>query len=580
MAARHIFVIPSVPPSIRHAALLMGTLALSLPSVASAQDRSIRIRSWESVLTVNSDGSLDVTERLSIKFTGKWSRFERTLSRRQTRAGRLPYLDVKAVSASDAEGQRLEVERYGSGRNPGKRGGDLHVRIWINPWAMNEDRDVIIRYHVTNAIRFDELYWSVNDVGYPIDKAHVVVVLPTGVVPTRTVVTTRDSDRKHPIPGFNPAAKVAADAKIETNGNTVGISLPRAFSAFEVMTIAVGWPSGHITGPIKAPERPGISMIQWWPLLIPLMIFVAAFKTWQKQGEPNEGPYVVRYEPPAEMSPAELGTLVDDSMDGADLTATMVDLAARGFLRIEEIAESPPGGLAERTDHIIHVLRKRPEGARLKSHEHLFLAALRNAGGASDMVRNSWLRKTFVWPDEIRDAIYDSLISSGYYFTRPDKIEALWNRAAIFAAIAGIPLAVLAFWYPSALISPALVTTSAVLSALVLYAFAQIMPARTAAGARARENALGLKDFLGRVKDPRNTTTMKSPEKFQRYLPYAIALGVAGNWAKAFDELYGGKPDWYVGGTGQFSASSFSRSISGISSAPKSSRSLRPRARR
>jgi hypothetical protein len=237
-------VIREVPPTIRRACFLIGALALSLSSVASGQDRAIRIRNWDAVLTVNIDGSLDVTERLSIKFTGRWSRIQRDLSLRPTTAGGRPELDIRQVSATDADGQPLRVEAYRGGRYKGGGGsGALHVGIWVTPYPINEDRTVIIRYHVANAIRFDELLWSVNDAGYPIDKAHVVVVLPTGVEPARTVVYTRDSDTKYVFSWLNPGAKVATDARIETNGNTVGISLPRALSAFEIMTIVVGWPS-------------------------------------------------------------------------------------------------------------------------------------------------------------------------------------------------------------------------------------------------------------------------------------------------------------------------------------------------
>ena len=565
--------IREVPPPIRPALLLIGALALSLSNVASGQDRAIRFRDWDVLLTVNTDGSLDVTERLNIKFTGRWSRIQRDLSVHPLTPGR-PDLDIRGVSATDAEGQRLRIEISRGGRH--KTTGDgsgVQVGIWVTPYPMNEDRTVIIRYHVTNAIRFDELQWRVNDTAHPIDKVHVVVVFPPGVEPTGATVYTRESDAKH-LPGFNPAAKVAVDATIETNGNTVGIDLSRALS-FEVMTIAIGLPPGVIIGPIKAPERPGTSMTQWWPLLIPLIIFAVAFTTWQRRGDPGKGSYVVRYEPTDEMSPAELGTLVDDSMDGADLTATMVDLAGRGFLRIEEVVESHPGGLAKHTDHIIHIIRFPREWARLKLHESLFLTALNNAAGRSKTVRNSSLKREFVWPKEIRDAIYDSLVSHGYYLARPDKIKNLWKGAAVFTSVLGIGLALLAIRHPSAMISPVPVTTAAVLSALILFVFAPIMPARTPAGTRTREAALGLKEFLSRVKDPHNTTTMTSPESFQRYLPYAIALGVAGNWAKAFDDLYGGPPQWFVNGTGQFSASSFSRSIGTMSAAVASSGSLK-----
>jgi hypothetical protein len=529
----------------------------------------MRIRNLDVTISVNSDGSLDVTERQRIKFTGRWSRIQRDLSVGPLTPGR-PALDIRRISATDAEGQplRMEISRGGKRQQTGD-GAAVHVGIWVTPYPINEDRTVIIGYHATNAIRFDELQWTVNDTEHPIDGVHVVVVLPPGVEPAGTAVYTRDSDKKH-LPGFNPAAKVAADAKIETNDNTVGIDLSRALS-FEVMSIVIGLPPGFITGAIKAPERPGRSMIHWWPLLMPLIIFVVAFTTWQRRGDPGAGSYVVRYEPTEEMSPAELGTLVDDSMDGADLTATMVDLAARGFLRIEEITDSNPGGLAKHTDHVIHIIRYPREWAGLKSHESLFLTALSNAADHSKTVRNSWLRTKFVWPEGIRDAIYDGLVSSGYYFARPGKMKNWWRGAAIFTALLGIPFTLLAFRNPSVMISPVLVAAAFVLSAFTLFLFPPIISSLTPAGTRTREAALSLKDFLGRVKDPRNTSTMTSPELFQRYLPYAIALGVAGSWAKAFDDLYGGPPKWFVGGTGQFSASSFSRSIGTMSGvAPRS----------
>ena len=74
--------IREVPPTTRQALLLIGALALSLSNVASGQDRAMRIRDWDVVLTVNTDGSLDVSERLNIKFTGRWSRIERDISLR------------------------------------------------------------------------------------------------------------------------------------------------------------------------------------------------------------------------------------------------------------------------------------------------------------------------------------------------------------------------------------------------------------------------------------------------------------------------------------------------------------------
>jgi hypothetical protein len=584
---------------IRKALFLIGALALSLSNVASGQDHSVRIRNLDAALTVNSDGTLYVTERLTIKFTGRVFKIWRDLSvRNKTAEGRSTELDIRGLSVTNESGQWHRIEARA-------RRGAIEVSIWVTPWPVNEDRVVVISYRVTNAIRFfqagsekgllDELYWSVNDRDFPIDNAHVVVALPAGVAPTSAAVYTVYSPLNPFFPDLNAESPpVPADAKIETNGNTVGMSLPGGVPPREVMMVAVDWPAGHVTRPVKAPPGPGISRIQWWPLLIPLLIFLVAFITWHRRGrDPEEGSYAVRYEPVEGMSPAEVGTLVDDSVDAADLTATMVDLAARGFLRIEEIAESRVVGLFKSTDHIIHIIRERPEWAGLKLHESEFLALLSRvarypdewlashaAPGPSSMVRMSSLKYNLnaSMTERIYDAIYGSLISSGYYIARPDKIKQLLTGAGLFSVIIGLSLPQLAFRFQSAMVSPVPVIIAAVLTPLILFVFAPIMPARTAAGARAREAALGFKEFLNRVQDQGNGV-IPSPEMFERYLPYAIALGGAGHWAKAFEELCREPPKWYVGGTGQFSASSFSSSISTMSSGGASSRIPRPHGR-
>jgi uncharacterized membrane protein len=113
-------------------------------------------------------------------------------------------------------------------------------------------------------------------------------------------------------------------------------------------------------------------------------------------------------------------------------------------------------------------------------------------------------------------------------------------------------------------------------STVVLFLFALIMPARTVEGARAREATLGFKEFLERVESERYRKMITSPEMFERFLPYAMAFGVADAWAKAFENIYREPPTWYVGGTGQFSASSFSHDINSMSSAMSSSMSSSP----
>ena len=560
----------------RRALLLLGALVVSLAHNASAQDpnRTIRIRNFDALLTVYPDGSLDVTEQLTIGFTGQWNGIVRDLSlHHNTARGRATKLDVTIGYITDATGQRLHVDEESK-----DNGWTRALRIWI-PGARDADRQIIIRYRVANAIRFfyassregalDELYWNVTGSGWtmPIDSVHARVVLPDGITPTRVAAYTGAS------------GSVASDATIDKRGNTVDLTLTRGLYPHEGMTIGVGWPAGHIRSrPSETQERLA-AVVQWTPLLIPLLVFFLAWRTWQRRGrDPKEGSSVVRYEPIDGATPAELGTLVDNSADMDDITATLVDLAVRGFIRIEEVTESHLFGLSKSTDYVLRILRKRPEWTGLKPHEQRYLEALSSATlfDGYEVKVSELQNKFYTKLPKIRDAIYDNLVASGYYLQRPDKVKAKWIGLSVLTLVVLAGASALALKTPFVMFSPIALIFAAVSSTLIMFSFAQIMPARTVAGARAREATLGFKEFLERVESERYRKMITSPELFERFLPFAMAFGVEDKWAKAFEGIYREPPTWYVGGTGPFNALSLSHSISTMSSAASSSMSSSP----
>jgi uncharacterized membrane protein len=77
--------------------------------------------------------------------------------------------------------------------------------------------------------------------------------------------------------------------------------------------------------------------------------------------------------------------------------------------------------------------------------------------------------------------------------------------------------------------------------------FGWVMPARTFRGARVLEGVLGFEEFLDRVEGERLARVVKTPEMFEKFLPYAMALGVERNWARAFETIYRQAPTWYHG---------------------------------
>jgi hypothetical protein len=150
---------------------------------------------------------------------------------------------------------------------------------------------------------------------------------------------------------------------------------------------------------------------------------------------------------------------------------------------------------------------------------------------------------------------YDRLVESGYYIQRPDK--ALANSIGIAVGVAFVlgSLTILSIGRGrSILFAPGAMIAAAVLSTGILLIFAVIMPARTVEGGRAREASLGFKEFLSRVEEDRYKRLITSPELFEKFLPYAMAFGVADRWANAFKDIYREPPQWYSGGTGPFNA--------------------------
>src|SRR3970040_1294152 len=94
------------------------------------------------------------------------------------------------------------------------------------------------------------------------------------------------------------------------------------------------------------------------------------FGLWYRVGSDSAGlPVTVPYEPPAGLTPAEAGTLMDESVDMRDITATMVDLAVRGYLKIEEREEEAFLGLWKRREYVFHRTELTAGTKALEPHE-------------------------------------------------------------------------------------------------------------------------------------------------------------------------------------------------------------------
>jgi uncharacterized membrane protein YgcG len=541
-------------------ALLLLVHAPQLPA-QSAPGRSLAIERFDADIVVRPDGSVDVTERIAARFTGSWNGIFRTIPVEYRNPQGFNWtLRLDDVRVTDDAGQALEYETS-------REGHFLKYKIRV-PGARDATRVVLLHYRAENGLRFfpehDELYWNVtgDEWDIPIEAAAARITLPPAATGLRAIA-------------FNGAyGATAQDAVVETEGTTVRVTLPQPLGFHEGLTAVVGWNPGVVARPTETDRAIDFAESNW-PLAIPPAVFLIMLALWSRVGrDPRRLPAPVQYEPPAGLTPAEAGTLVDESADMRDVTATMVDLAVRGHLRIEEQEQSALLGLIKRREYLFH--RLEPTDARpLLPHETQVLGGI-FAGGATQ-VRLSELENEFYQHlPGVKERIFRRLVERGLYRSRPDRVKHVWIGAGVLlgAAIALVG----ASWGASQGLQPFPFLLAGLVSGLIVGLFARVMPARTVAGARALERLLGFEEFLNRVEKDRFERVVKTPELFERYLPYAMALGVERKWARAFRDIYREPPRWYVGANvGSFDLDGFSGRLADLSSRASSVMTSSPR---
>jgi len=512
--------------------VLAGLLLLAATGGRAAA-RSLAIERFDAEVVVARDATIEVTETIRARFAGAWNGLYRTIPVVYGTPQGFGYrLFLCPLGVTDGAGRPL---RY-------QASSERHYRkfkIWI-PDAQDAARTVVFRYRVANALRFfadhDELYWNVtgDEWDVPIEAASARIRLPAGVTGLRTLAFTGSYGSR------------AQDADVQTLSDGVNIAMRRPLAFHEGLTAVVGWSKGAVEEPGLL-ARALLFLRANWLFTVPLAVFALMLRLWYTRGrDPRLRPIVPRYQPPDGLSPAETGTLVDNRADMRDITATLVDLAVRGFLVIEERDREGLLGLWSSKDFTLRQQKAQP--GDLKPHERAVLDGI--FSGRGDAVELSDLKNEFYQElPGIRDRIFGALVGRGYYARRPDQVRTTyWVLAAIVGVAAFLAGALAANGGIDILGAPPItIVVAGALSAAVVFAFGWVMPARTAAGAQALEGVLGFEEFLARVESDRIARVEKTPEMFEKFLPFAMALGVEHQWARTFEGICQKPPDWYRG---------------------------------
>ena len=531
-------------------------MACVLPAAA----RSWNISDYSDSILIQEDGTSVVTERITCVFQGEYHGIYRRIPieyRGPNGSNYTLFLDILKVE--DENGNKLESKIS-------NKGDYRQLQIFI-PGAIDAKKQVVITYRLLNAIRYfeeyDEFYWNVtgNEWAVPIDHASAVVTLPSAASGTGI--------RAQAFTGMYGSRE--RDAKVLVEGRQASFDTTSPLPMHGGLTIDISIPKGIVS-------EPGVlTRIGWFlksnPILVlPVFAFAVMFGLWWWKGrDPDPGISVApQYEPPKDMTPAEAGTMIGDTIHPRDITSTIVDLAVRGYIKIEEVSEKH--FLGNTKDYLFHLLKPMDQWQGLAPHERVMLENIFQGG--SDCRLSSLKYRFYKVLPMVKHDIMAALDNKGMYGLDPED-------AAKYSILAVLVIAapfVLLQWTGAAnfFLSPLPAVLAIALALVIVVLFARIMPAKTLLGARTTVGIRGFQEFMSRVDGDR--LRRMTPDTFEKFLPFAMALGVEEHWAKAFSGILQQPPNWYQGSDGgMFNAMLFTHSLRSMSDTASQTFAAAPR---
>ncbi len=506
-------------------------LLLLLPLSVLADERILR---FDSDILVRPDSTIVVTESIRVRAEG--NRIRRGIFRDLPTRYRDKLRNEYEVSIKPLAVLRNDLPEPFHTKD--LRDG---IRVYFGSADRLLDNGIhtyTFRYEATRMLGFfeehDELYWNVTgfEWAFPIDEARASVRLDFDVA---------TSDLRHEAytgpfgsQGRDYTSRVDADGVVHFSANS-------PLSAVNGLTIVVGWPKGHAVEPTDI-QRLGWLLQDNRNLLVAVAGLIALLcyyvPVWLHFGkDPDEGVVVTRYEPPRGFSPASLRYIRQMYYDDKAMTAAVVNLAVKGYLEIREYGD----------DHVLTRVNAGAGAPVLAAGEKELYDAL-FADGDTLKLDNKY-DKRMGKAREVHKKSLQSDYKSKYFRT---------NGHLNIPAIAIVILATIIALNIGAGPSPYVIAT-VVAMFLVMAFFAIIMKRPTLRGRQLLDEMKGFEDYLDVAEKHEmnlRNPPQKTPELFEKYLPFALALGIDQSWAEKFVRVLaktrspdGGdyRPGWYHG---------------------------------
>jgi uncharacterized membrane protein len=533
-------------------AILILNLSLIL-FISPAFAQYFTINKFHSDIMIDEDSSVIVKETIDVEFHQSRHGIYREIPfKYRDEFGKVITTPTRVLSVTDESGKPWKYQM--------KKAGHLaNIRIGDEKRYVKGSQTYVVTYVVENVILFfndhDELYWNVtgNYWKAPIKEASATVSL-----------TTKNKSKNLMAAGYEGSYGSREECSYETYENSGKFFTKRNLNMGEGLTIAFGWDKRLVFPPSSLKKFLwAINPRENWVFLLPIFSLIFMANRWYRKGrDPRVRESVtVMYEPPKfdnkPLTPAEVGTLIDEKFDPRDITSTIVGLAVKGYIKIEETKKE--GMIFDKTDYV--PIKVKESDTHLSPFEDELMRRLFSFSPPRLLV-STLKNKFYTNLPALKKALYGELIRKKYFLSSPEKVR----NSYIVSGIIILVFAVIAF----ALLVPGSGVKSfiaGILTGTPVLAFARFMPVKTRAGASAYMDILGFQEFMNRAEKDR-LERMGDKDLFSKFLPYAIALDVADNWANAFEGIYQEPPDWFVSPVGfrTFSPYAFTHSLNSVTS--------------
>ena len=526
--------------------LLVVVTFLVLGSTALAQDKTLYWQRYDVDIAIQKSGDLRVQETQELVFTSgtfKYGEDDIDLS---------DLSGITDVGVSEQGGPTYTESDSGAQYtySLSQDNGQLAIRYNFPP-SQDSRRTIVLAYTVSGALRYypqngvDQLDWKAIEVpdGLHVESSTITLHAPPGATFTNYTI--------------NGASGQANFQKGQTDA-TIVVDGPLNAGA-DVEAVAE-WPHGIVAGSaqpwqqqVDAAAGQQAQQQQWGPVFtlglggLGLLILVGGplllYLWWYRMRREHPIAMIADYlpEPPSDLPAGMVGVLVNETADMQDIIGTLLDLARRGAVEIQETDEPGFMGIGEHRDFIYRL--KDISVAKLKYESTLLHEIF---GSHTERKLSDLANKFYAVVPTLQRQMYDEAVGEGFFSESPEGVRkhygCLGFAVLAIGAVAAFVLLGALGSYTAAAVCPGL---ALVVVGAVMLVLARRMPRRTDKGVEANARWLAFKRYLQNLE--KYTKVEDAAGIFEHYLPYAVVFGLERSWIQRFSAVQNvPAPTWWI----------------------------------